>query len=175
MQSARPAFPGPLRTVIGDTIIRMVTVRSAAAADIDALVDLMRDFYAESDFPLDAPWAAQSFADLLADPARGAIWLIDADGRPVGHVVLSVRYAMEFGGLMGYIDDLYVRPEYRRRGAATAGIQALVAECQRRGCRSLHVEVDPANAPAIGVYQRFGLAPGTDTRLQLKTILPAAH
>lgn len=152
----------------------MVTVRSAADADIDVLVDLMRDFYAESGFPLDAPWAAQSFADLLADPARGAIWLIDIDGRPEGHVVLSVRYAMEFGGLTGYIDDLFVRAEYRRRGAATAGVEALVAECRRRGCKALEVEVDPANAAAIGVYQRFGLTPGTDTRLHLKAVLPAA-
>lgn len=152
----------------------MATIRPATGADIDVLVDLMRDFYAESGFPLDEPWAAQSFADLLADPARGAIWLIDLDGRPVGHVVLTVRYAMEFGGLIGYIDDLFVRTAYRRRGAARAGVEALVAECRRRRCKSLHVEVDPANAAAIGVYQRFGLAPGTDARLQLKTVLPSA-
>lgn len=151
----------------------MVTVRLATVADIDVLVDLMRDFYAESDFPLDAAWASQSFADLLAAPEAGAIWLIDVDGRPVGHVVLSIRYAMEFGGLIGYIDDLYVRPDHRRRGAASAGVAVLVAECQRRGCKSLHVEVDPNNVPAIGVYQRFGMAPGTDARLQLKTNLPA--
>jgi ribosomal protein S18 acetylase RimI-like enzyme len=148
------------------------TVRRATEADIDVLVDLMRDFYAESGFPLDEPWASRSFAALLADPAAGAIWLIDVDGRAVGHVVLSIRYAMEFGGLIGYIDDLYVRPEHRRRGAATAGVAALVDECKRRGCRSLHVEVDPTNAAAIGVYQRFGMAPGTDARLQLKTVLP---
>jgi GNAT superfamily N-acetyltransferase len=152
----------------------VVTIRPAAEADIDVLVDLMRDFYAESSFPLDGPWAAQSFADLLADPTRGAIWLIDVDNSPVGHVVLSVRYGMEYGGLIGYIDDLFVRAEYRRRGAATAGVEALVAECRRRGCKALEVEVDPANAAAIGVYQRFGLAPGTDTRLQLKVVLPAA-
>ena len=61
----------------------MVTVRLATVADIDVLVDLMRDFYAESNFPLDAAWAAQSFADLLANPAAGAIWVIDVDGRRI--------------------------------------------------------------------------------------------
>jgi ribosomal protein S18 acetylase RimI-like enzyme len=151
----------------------VVTVRLATVADIDVLVDLMRDFYGESNFPLDAAWASQSFADLLAEPAAGAIWLIDVDGRPVGHVVLSIRYAMEYGGLIGYIDDLYVRPAHRRRGAASAGVAVLVAECQKRGCKSLHVEVDPNNAPAIGVYRRFGMAPGSDERLQLKANLPA--
>jgi len=152
----------------------VVTVRLATVADIDVLVDLMRDFYAESNFPLDAAWAAQSFADLLANPAAGAIWVIDVDGRPVGHVVLSIRYAMEYAGLIGYIDDLYVRPDHRRRGAASAGLAVLVAECQKRGCKSLHVEVDPNNVPAVGAYRRLGMAPGTDERVQLKTTLPAA-
>jgi ribosomal protein S18 acetylase RimI-like enzyme len=151
----------------------VVIVRLATVADIGVLVDLMRDFYAESNFPLDEAWASQSFADLLANPAAGTIWLIDVDGRPVGHVVLSIRYAMEFAGLIGYIDDLYVRPDHRRRGAASAGVAMLVAECQRRGCKSLQVEVDPNNVPAIGTYRKFGMAPGTDERLLLKTNLPA--
>jgi len=131
----------------------------------------MRDFYAESSFPLDREWAAKAFSDLIADPSRGAVWLMSIDDDVVGHVVLSVRFAMEFGGLMAYIDDLYVRPAFRRRGAARAGVEALVAESVRRGCRSLHVEVDPDNVAANAVYRRFGLVPGTDRRQQLKAEL----
>jgi GNAT superfamily N-acetyltransferase len=149
----------------------MIGVKLATVADIGVLVDLMNDFYAESDFPLDREWAARSFADLLADPSRGAVWLISVDGRVVGHLVLSVRFAMEFGGLSAYIDDLFVQPAYRRQGAATAGLAALVSECRRRGCKSLHVEVDPANVAAVTLYARLGLAPGADERQQLKTVL----
>ena len=150
---------------------RTIGVRLATSSDIDALVDLMREFYAEAAFPLDREWAARSFADLLAEPSRGAVWLLLVEGRVVGHVVLSVRFAMEFGGLSGYIDDLFVRPAFRRYGAATAGLEALVSECRRRGCKSLHVEVDPSNVAATGLYARFGLAPGADERQQLKTVL----
>jgi ribosomal protein S18 acetylase RimI-like enzyme len=78
---------------------------------------------------------------------------------------------MEFGGLSAYIDDLFVRPSHRRRGVARAGLEALLAECTRRACRSLHVEVDPRNAAARALYESFGLAPGTDERLELKTLL----
>ena len=149
----------------------MIGVRRATAADGGVLVDLMREFYGEASFPLDDAWAAGAFAHLLADPSLGAVWILSIDGEPVGHVVLTVRFAMEFGGLSGYIDDLFVRTSHRRQGAARAGLEALVAECSTRGCKSLHVEVDPENVAAMALYRSFGLAPGADERLSLKALL----
>ncbi len=144
-----------------------VIVRHAGLSDVPALVDLMQEFYAESGFPLDRTWAARSFTTLLANPSLGAAWLMTLDGHIAGHVVLAVRFAMEFGGTSAYVDDLFVRPGFRRRGAATAGLNALVDECRQRDCRSLHVEVDPDNAAAVTLYRRFGLEPHADRRAHL--------
>jgi GNAT superfamily N-acetyltransferase len=152
-----------------------VNVRPATSSDIGVLVDLMGEFYAESGFPLDRAWAARSFAALMADPARGVVWLILSDGQPAGHVVMSVRFAMEFGGLSAYIDDLFVREAHRRKGAARAGLEALVEECRRRDCKSLHVEVDPHNVAANALYRQFGLVAGTDGRQQLNLRLEASR
>jgi len=149
----------------------VVTVRLATLPDIPILVELMHAFYAEASFPLDRAWAARAFANLIAEPARGAVWLIDVDGDMVGHVVLSVRFTMEFGGLSAYIDDLFVRADCRRHGAASAGLDALVTECRRRGCKSIHVEVDPVNVAAQALYRRYGLAPGSDQRQVLSVVL----
>ena len=150
----------------------MVTVRLATHADVQDLVELMREFYAESPFPLDEAWAARAFADLLAEPWRGAVWLMEQNGALVGHVVLSVRHAMEFGGLSGYVDDLFVRPAHRRQGAGRAALDTLFAECRRRDCRSIQVEVGPDNRAAMALYRSYGLAPGTDERQYLRVQLP---
>src|SRR5512141_1646956 len=122
-----------------------LTVRRAATGDIDALVGLMHDFYAESGFGLDHAWAAGSFARLLADPALGCIWLALDGALPAGHAVLTWRYTMEHGGLSGYVDDLYVSPEFRRTGTATALLAQLFAECRVRGCKSVQVEAGESN------------------------------
>jgi ribosomal protein S18 acetylase RimI-like enzyme len=143
-------------------------------ADVPALVDLMHDFYAESSFPLDRAWAARAFTELIHEPSYGAAWVVERNVAPIGHVVLSVRFAMEFGGLSGHIDDLFVRRQHRRRGAARAALDALIAECRRRGCRSLHVEVGPDNQAARALYQDYGLAPGEDQRLSLRVMLEAS-
>lgn len=156
----------------GEQLAPMVA-RLAARSDIPQLVELMREFYAESSFPLDQAWAGRAFESLLDEPQRGAVWLIECDGEAVGHVVLAVRFAMEFGGLSGYIDDLFVRPAHRRRGAASAGLEALLAECRRRNCRSVHVEVGADNDAAQAIYRRYGLVPGDDGRQSLRLVLPA--
>ena len=138
--------------------------RAAREADIDALVGLMAAFYAESGYALDADWATASFRTLLAQPTLGAVWLAQADHGAVGHAVLTVRHAMEFGGPLGVVDDLYVAPAWRRRGIAGALLDALRGECRSRGCKAWQVEVGADNAGAQALYRRFGFAPVSSAR-----------
>jgi len=148
-------------------------VRRADARDVDVLVQLMQAFYAEAHYPLDHAWAASSFRTLLETPALGSVWLACWGITPIGHAVLTVRYCMEFGGLSGYIDDLYVKPEFRRRGAGHALLSALFADCRVAGCKSAQVEVGDTNTAARALYARFGLKAASDGRVLLSGELPA--
>jgi ribosomal protein S18 acetylase RimI-like enzyme len=78
--------------------------------------------------------------------------------------VLTVRHAMEFGGPLGVVDDLYVMPAWRRRGIAGALLDALRAECRSRGCRAWQVEVGVGNAGAQALYRHRGLSPVSSER-----------
>ncbi len=144
-----------------------IDIAAARAPDVPMLVELMREFYAESHYPLDRDWAARSFVALLADPSLGGVWIARAGAEPAGYVVLSLRFGMEHGGLQASIDDLFVRASYRRAGCGTALLHALVEECHRRGVVALHVEVAEANDAAIALYRRFGLASRSDRRAVL--------
>ena len=135
-----------------------VEVRSANAEDVPALVGLMQAFYAEADFPLPAGPAAHAFATLLAAPPLGAIWLAERDGEAVGHVVLTIAFSMEYGGPRGFIDDLYVRPAARGRGAGAALLEAARQGAVARGLRALCVETGLADHPARSLYARAGYA-----------------
>jgi ribosomal protein S18 acetylase RimI-like enzyme len=148
-----------------------VSVRPAVSGDIPTLVALMFDFYAESEYALDRDWAQDSFHELLASPALGAVWLAHAGVEPIGHAVLTVRWTMEHGGLSGYIDDLYVRPDFRRMGAGTALLEELLEDCRRRSCQSAQVEVAAGNAPARALYRRFGLLEAQDDRVLLSGVI----
>ena len=107
-------------------------IRLATEADIPALVALMTDFYAESDFVLPDTAATRAFSALFASPALGSVWLAEDSGVPVGHIVLAMSFSMEYGGLRGFIDDLYVRPTARGQWARAAD-----ASSRRAGARHL--------------------------------------
>jgi ribosomal protein S18 acetylase RimI-like enzyme len=147
----------------------MITPRRATKEDMPLLVVLMREFYAESEFVLDGQWATNSFCALLSDDSKGAVWIVFHHGEPAGYVVLTLRHSMEYGGLDGFIDDLYVRPADRRKGLGRAALKAVFAECERRSVLALHVEAGRSNAAAQALYRSLGLGALDDAR-QLLTV-----
>lgn len=130
--------------------------KAAGPGDVAALAALMMDFYAEADFSLSKEAAERTFTALLATPEAGQVWLLEADGQPAGFVVLTVAFSMEFGGLRGFVDDLFVSKRFRRRGLAALALAAVKAEASGRGVRALLVETGPDNAEALSVYGRAG-------------------
>ena len=147
-------------------------IRHATAADVPTLVALMTAFYAESDFPLPGGPAARAFEALLADPRLGGAWLAEVGGVAVGHVVLTVCFSMEYGGLRGFIDDLYVRPDARGQGAGARLLATARAAAAERGVRALHVEVGPENETARRLYARAGYVDSGHLLLSLPLAAP---
>jgi len=149
-------------------------IRSATSADVRALVGLMSEFYAEAKFTLGTAAAAQAFEALLSAPELGTIWLAELDDQPLGHLVLTVAFSMEYGGLRGFIDDLYVRPAARGRGIGAALLVAAREGAIARGLRALCVETGLADHPARSLYARAGYV-DSEHALLVQPLAAAVH
>ncbi|NJM27208.1 MAG: GNAT family N-acetyltransferase [Pseudanabaena sp. RU_4_16] len=150
-------------------------MRQAHPNDIATLVDLMNEFYAESDYELDRPLAEKAFADILADTRLGYVWIVDKNGKDVGYVVVTLRYGMEYGGSIACIDDLFVIPQSRNRGLSTAALLQVRDFCKSIGVRAITVEVGHSNGPAQTVYRRIGLAEVPGRQLLALALASPAH
>jgi GNAT superfamily N-acetyltransferase len=150
-------------------------VRRAFAHDIPLLVGLMAEFYAEGGYALDQTCAANAFAALIGDQSQGSAWVIEADHQAVGHAVLTLRFAMEYGGTVAYLDDLYVQPPSRNKGLAAAALAELRKVCEKAGVRAMMVEAGVNNGPAQSVYRRAGFAEAADRRVLALPLAAPAH
>jgi ribosomal protein S18 acetylase RimI-like enzyme len=59
-----------------------------------------------------------------------------------------------------YVDALAVHPSARRRGVASALLDAAAARAVEEGCRFLALDTDIENAAARATYERTGMTPG---------------
>ncbi|MGH9664397.1 MAG: GNAT family N-acetyltransferase [Bryobacteraceae bacterium] len=150
-------------------------MRRASPNDIPLLVGLMAEFYAEAGYDLNHAHAAGAFAAILGDERLGYVWILTADRQDVGHIVVTLRYAMEYGGLVACLDDLYVAPSWRNKGISTAALLEARNFCERAGIRALTVEVGHNNGPAQTVYRRVGFVEAVDRQLLALALAAPTH
>ncbi|HPX75300.1 MAG TPA: GNAT family N-acetyltransferase [Bacteroidales bacterium] len=55
-----------------------------------------------------------------------------------------------------YLDDLYVKPEYRGKGIGTELLNLILKTAKEENCRRLRWQVLNWNTPAIKLYEKFG-------------------
>jgi N-acetylglutamate synthase len=95
-------------------------------------------------------------AVLAGSPAQDLARATAGDGTVVGIGRLGVAAA--WGGVAA----MWVAPQERRRGVATAVLGALAERARARGIRSLHLQSDTDNPAALRLYGRHGFTPHHD-------------
>lgn len=137
-----------------------LVIRAATAADEPYLLPLMRALAEQEPNPNPGAFreaaVSEAFRFLLDHPDRGLVWVLVADEKLVGYIVLTLGFSFEFFGTDAFIDELYVLPQYRRRGFALAAVKYLEAEANKLGVNAVHLEVDAGNDSAFELYRRIG-------------------
>lgn len=83
-----------------------------------------------------------------------------AQDRVIGVAVLAYRLSVSIGGLFASIEDLYVRPEDRRRGVGRALLAAIGERCAARGISYVEAQVGEDGAEAFYGALGYGREPG---------------
>ena len=149
-------------------------MRLAAPEDVPLLLELMAEFYAESGFLLNRDRAQGAFSALLSDARLGHVWVIESDSRDVGYVAVTYVFSLEFGGLMGWLEDFFIQSSFRAAGIGTDALRQVRAYCVEHGIRALSVEVGSDNVIAQSVYRRIGMLE-TGRRLMTVRLADPTH
>ncbi len=102
----------------------------------------------------------------LFGPRAQAEVLIAGNGGEAAAFALFFHNFSTFLGRPGlWLEDLYVRPEFRRQGCAKALLRALAGIALERGCGRFEWAVLDWNAAAIEFYRSLGAAVLPDWRI----------
>ncbi|WP_299041559.1 GNAT family N-acetyltransferase [uncultured Tateyamaria sp.] len=120
------------------------------------LDSLVAAFHAEEGIEMSDAARAAGLQPLLDGIPHGAAYLIGPARAPIGYVVVTFGWSIEFGGMDGFIDEIFIRPGVRGRGIATEVLLALPRALGGAGVKALHLEVGTDNDIAQRLYGRAG-------------------
>jgi ribosomal protein S18 acetylase RimI-like enzyme len=79
-----------------------------------------------------------------------------ADGAPLGVILANYNWSTKFAGAGLWIDELFVRPEARRRGVGRALVDAVLDFAEERDIIGVDIEAYRGNTPASILYRSMG-------------------
>jgi GNAT superfamily N-acetyltransferase len=132
-----------------------VEVRQATAADVNLLAplfDAYRQFYRQPS----EPERARRFLLERLEHNQSVILLAFDDAAAIGFTQLYPSFSSGAMAPIFILNDLFVAPEARRRGAGSALLQAAAEYGRRTGALRLVLSTEVTNTSAQSVYERMG-------------------
>ena len=135
-------------------------MRKIGVRDRTLYLEMAREFYQTDavSHPVPEAYFVRTYDELLRGSPYAEGYILECDGQDAGYALLARSFSQEAGGPVVWVDELYVRPQFRGRGVGKrflAGLTELVGPQVRR----LRLEVSPGNTRAARLYAGFGFAP----------------
>ncbi len=140
-----------------------LTIRPATREDIPTILHFVRELaiYEKAEHEMQSTSAHLERTMFCENPAVFGLICLDGD-TPVGFAVYFFNYSTWQGRHGLYLEDLYVSPECRGRGAGKALLQHLAAIAVDKDCGRFEWSVLDWNAPSIAFYESLGAKPQSE-------------
>ena len=132
-------------------------IRHAVESDIPALMPLMRgycEFYKAN--PADEGLDEMAHALIATADHQGMLLVADDGGEVIGFAAVGWKWSSLRGARIAVLEDLFVAPEARGRGAADALIETVAERARNNGAPVVTWLTAPDNHRAQAVYDRVG-------------------
>lgn len=135
----------------------MATIKKINEKDMETVFGMMRVFY-------DSPAVSHDVSeDTLRRNINACIsdnpfiegFVFWEDDKAAGYGMIAKSFTTEFGGNCIWVEDLYLKPEYRGSGIGTQFLSYVEQQYRGEGVL-LKLEVERSNTGAVRVYRRCG-------------------
>ncbi|NLJ88906.1 MAG: GNAT family N-acetyltransferase [Epulopiscium sp.] len=143
----------------------MINIRKAKIEDIDNLIILwikLMEYHKEKKiyFLLSADWKEQKRNELewIVKSDLTVVYIVEEGNKLIGYIrgtihKLPLLYDIKYEGS---IEEIFILPEYRRKGYATKLFQSLVKDFNKRELEYININVDIENETGEKFWDALG-------------------
>ncbi|HLH06412.1 MAG TPA: GNAT family N-acetyltransferase [Terriglobales bacterium] len=135
----------------------MLRIRPAVPEDADLIVQFIREL---ADYEREPQAAIATSVDILRDgfgrDPKFRVLMAEWEDKPAGFALFFLNYSTWLGRPGLYLEDLFVRPEFRGKGIGKAVLAELARIALAENCYGMKWQVLDWNTPAIEFYEALG-------------------
>ena len=132
-------------------------IRPAKSEEVGEVLQLIQDLATYEKAPEQVEASEEDLLNtIFASDPRVFCDLVDVDGQIAGMAIWFLNYSTWQAKHGIYLEDLFIKPEYRGRGYGKALLKHLAKICDEKGYGRLQWWVLDWNSPAIEFYKSLG-------------------
>ena len=136
--------------------------RFAEEKDVSLILQFIKDL-AEYEHMLEEVVATEALlTEWIFQKEKAEVIFVLEDGNEVGFALFFHNFSTFLGRAGLYLEDLYVKPEYRHKGYGKGLLKKLAQIAVERGCGRLEWWCLDWNQPSIDFYLSLGAEPMED-------------
>lgn len=130
----------------------MIQFKTLETSQIEIVTQMMQDFYAIDNYPIDIEVSKDLFKEFISDEKLGKAWLIHSDNDIVGYVILTYVFSFEYKGKIAFLDELYIKENFRGKGIGKQTIDFIKEQASNQNVKLIYLEVENHNQNAQKLY-----------------------
>jgi GNAT superfamily N-acetyltransferase len=133
-----------------------VSIRDFKSGDLEEYVKMSESFFSSDAVahPVPLENVIRTFDECMRRNPMPRGLMLEIDGVTIGYALLSFTWSNEAGGLCVLLEEVYISPDCRGRGAGSALMRFVEKEYPL--ARRFRLEAARSNASAIRLYERMG-------------------
>lgn len=136
-----------------------MTFRTACRKDSALILDFILSLAEYEHMVNEVVATVELLEEWLFDKQKAEVIFVCEDGVEVGFALFFHNFSTFLGRAGIYLEDLFVKPEYRGRGYGKALLKKLAKIAVERGCGRLEWWCLDWNKPSIDFYRSMGAVP----------------
>ena len=139
-----------------DTKEENIKIREASIEDSKLIVDLIMEMAEYEKLVHEVIATEESIKESIFIKERAKALIIEFEGKAIGYIIYFFNYSTFTGAAGLYIEDIYIKEEYRGRGTGKDAFKLLAKIALEEGCKRMEWTCLNWNEPSRAFYKKLG-------------------